>query len=91
MTTIRLPGAYSPFIAECLAAREGAQLATQCSFQTWMLESDATNVVLVVQSLTARSLESHVFDDIRDIMPCNGSGTICYVPPPREHNSSLSS
>ncbi|EXB89956.1 hypothetical protein L484_023608 [Morus notabilis] len=45
----RIEGRFSPYVAECLAIREGIYFALKRGFHNWVLESDANNVIRMIQ------------------------------------------
>lgn len=64
----RVFGRLLPFLGKCIVAREGAFFAQMGCLDDWTIESDAVNVVRVVQSLVSLALESNIINDIRDVI-----------------------
>ncbi|EXB60957.1 Importin subunit alpha [Morus notabilis] len=64
---IRIPGRFSPHVAECMAVREGALFAVSNGFSEWVIESDVINAVQKVQTPSDRASEAGVIQDIRAI------------------------
>ncbi|GMN36179.1 hypothetical protein TIFTF001_005799 [Ficus carica] len=60
----KLVGSFSPYVAECLAFREGLEFATACGLQISVVETDALAVVQTVYS-------SKTFDDAELIISDN--------------------
>ncbi|GMN57985.1 hypothetical protein TIFTF001_027083 [Ficus carica] len=83
---LRVQGSFPPFLAGCLAAREGTRLVASCGFQNWVLESGAVNVVKAILSPASSAPEASVIDDIREVISqANSTGSVCYGP--RQGNS----
>ncbi|GMN49191.1 hypothetical protein TIFTF001_018359 [Ficus carica] len=64
---------------ECLAAREGVLLANALGFQSWIMESNAINVVKAIRFPALQAPEALIIHDIRDVMIHVTSGNVRYA------------
>lgn len=71
---------FSPHLAERLAAKEGVLLADHAlGFQSWIMASNAINVVKAIRSPALQAPEALIIHDIRDVMIHITSGNVSYT------------
>ncbi|PON52350.1 Ribonuclease H-like domain containing protein [Trema orientale] len=63
-SSLKFAGHLSPFLAECVAVREGKKFAINHGLSPGVIETDAQNVVLALQEKTFNALEGPVVRDI---------------------------
>ena len=56
---------FSPFLAECIALREGLKIAKELEIVTLVVEIDAINIVSVVSEELDLSLERPILKDVK--------------------------
>ncbi|GMN41345.1 hypothetical protein TIFTF001_010577 [Ficus carica] len=61
-------GTFSPFLAECIALREGLMMAKELERVTLVVETDVINVVSAVSDNTKFSLESPILEDVKQLL-----------------------
>ncbi|GMN68764.1 hypothetical protein TIFTF001_037815 [Ficus carica] len=61
-------GTFSPFLAECIALREGLMMAKELESFTLVVETDAINVVSAVSDNTEFSLECPILEDVKQLL-----------------------
>ncbi|GMN40729.1 hypothetical protein TIFTF001_009947 [Ficus carica] len=61
-------GTFSPFLAECIALREGLMMAKELESVTIVVETDAINVVSAVSDNTEFSLEGPILEDVKQLL-----------------------
>ena len=61
-------GTFSPFLAECMALREGLMIAKELESVTLVVETDAINVVSTVSNNLEFSLEGPILEDVKQLL-----------------------
>ncbi|GMN20887.1 hypothetical protein TIFTF001_039966 [Ficus carica] len=61
-------GTFSPFLAECIALREGLMMAKEFESVTLVVETDAINVVSAISDNTEFSLEGPILEDVKQLL-----------------------
>lgn len=77
----KLVGSFSPYVAECLALREGLEFATACGLQISVVETDALAVVQAVYSSETFDDAELIISDIRKgLNQVTGDTLCCHIP-----------
>ena len=63
-----LEGSFSPFLAECIALREGLIFAKDLNLGPIVVETDAINVVTAVGDNCELSIEGPILEDVKQLM-----------------------
>lgn len=71
------PGCFTVHVVEHLTVGEVTRFAARCGFRSWVIESDANNMVRSIKMLVARALEASVVED-REVSSIRNSDNICY-------------
>ncbi|GMN26456.1 hypothetical protein TIFTF001_001317 [Ficus carica] len=61
-------GTFSPFLAECIALREGLMIAKELESVTLVVETDAINVVSTVSDNQELSVEGSILEDVKQLL-----------------------
>ncbi|PON41741.1 Ribonuclease H-like domain containing protein [Parasponia andersonii] len=72
-SSLKFSGHLSPFLAECVAIREGIEFATDHGLSLGVIKMDARNVVLALQAINCNALEGPVVRAISKILERLGS------------------
>ena len=64
---ISVVGSFSPFVAECLALREGLRFAKEIECVDIVVETDAINVVSAVEDNRELSTEGPILEDVKQL------------------------
>ena len=75
-----MTGFFSPYIAECLALREGLSLAQNLGLQIEIAETDAMRFASEVQNLFSISEDSVLIVNIIELSRCSIFNYCFYVP-----------
>ena len=76
---MKLSGKYDPYIAECMAIRQGLWFANEAGLLIDIVESDSLNAVNAIKRRDEFSLESQIIDDFVFMLSISIGGTCCYV------------
>ncbi|PON64686.1 Ribonuclease H-like domain containing protein [Trema orientale] len=74
-SSLKFAGHLSPFLAECVAVREGIKFAINHGLSPGVIETDAQNVVLALQEKTFNALEGPVVRDISRLLERLGNAS----------------
>lgn len=72
-------GTISPYLGGCMAVREDVWFARSLGFFSWIVETDALNIVHAINDPAHRSMEANVIDDMRNVLFSYGGGKFCYI------------
>ena len=61
-------GSFSPFLAECIALREGLIFTKDLNLGPIVVDTDAFNVVTVVGDNCALSMEGPILEDVKQLL-----------------------
>ncbi|GMN61962.1 hypothetical protein TIFTF001_031053 [Ficus carica] len=75
----RVFGSFSPHVGKCIVVREGAWFTQLLGASSWSMETDAINVVCMINNPNAHSLEANIVEDICNSLNRANSGHVCYA------------
>ncbi|POO00893.1 Ribonuclease H-like domain containing protein [Trema orientale] len=78
-SSLKFAGHLSPFLAECVAVREGIKFAINHGLSPGVIETDAQNVVLALQEKTFNALEGPVVRDISRLLERLGNASCHFI------------
>ncbi|PKA46858.1 hypothetical protein AXF42_Ash015752 [Apostasia shenzhenica] len=64
----RLPGRFTPHLAEYMAIKVGTELVKECNLKNWSIESNAVNVINTITNPAPLTSEAHIIEDIKEGM-----------------------
>ncbi|GMN43800.1 hypothetical protein TIFTF001_012998 [Ficus carica] len=64
---ISVEGSFSPFVAECLALREGLRFAKEIECVDIVVETDAINVISAIKDNRELSTEGPILEDVKQL------------------------
>ncbi|PON72563.1 Ribonuclease H-like domain containing protein [Trema orientale] len=78
--TTRFRGRFSPFIAECIAVREGLKFAMEEGVMVNIVETDCLNIISAIHSRSSLSIESSIIEDIVVILSWLDNVSCSHIP-----------
>lgn len=74
-TAKKVPGVFSPLLAECIAIREGLQFAIDSGLRVQSIESDASLAIQKIANLEVLAPEFPIIEDISRLIGVLGGGS----------------